>query len=206
MQLEELEDVVTEHYHIFVSTLLMRIGATAEPSLFLAPFFSLFLCSHRAGTSNGMSEPLPSEQACTTLRSFIKCAKDETLEAALGREGSWAKFSQPDYHRAITNASACVHTLTRLLSACRAVCLAYFSIGFQCCLPWTQGPHEEYIRVSHALPQGQLPRPARRGSHGACRVRQSLRGAIVGCVRSLFSALCVRCSSRVLALTSVRLP
>lgn len=85
LQLEELEDVLSENYPLFLGSLLLRIG-----------------------TAYGMTEKTPSDQIATTLRNFISCGKETMIETVMAKKNSWDVLGTAEYHRAITDISGAV--------------------------------------------------------------------------------------------------
>jgi len=55
-----------------------------------------------------MAETGPSEQISNTLRQFIKCGKEEALEAAMASNDNWKRICGPEYHRVITDITGAV--------------------------------------------------------------------------------------------------
>ena len=85
LQLEELEELIDEHYHIFVSTLLLRIG-----------------------TTNGMVDNTASEQASNAWKQFLICGKEASLQVVMNKSDNWNKLNKNDYHNAITDISTVI--------------------------------------------------------------------------------------------------
>lgn len=85
MQLEELEEIVTDNYPLFLSSLLLRIG-----------------------TANGMSTNEASEQVCATFKQFIQCGKETALEVVMAQDNNWQNLQTNAFQKTITQLSAAV--------------------------------------------------------------------------------------------------
>ena len=85
LQLEELEDLVNEHYHLFLSTLLLRVG-----------------------TSNGMNDNTASLQITNTFKQFVTCAKEGVMDSMINKFDHYTTLSKPDYYKAITDITTIV--------------------------------------------------------------------------------------------------
>jgi hypothetical protein len=77
---EAIEDLIMKNYSRILATICLRIG-----------------------TSNGMTDVQPSDQACHTLKTFIECTKDSYLEITMTRNDNYTKAkNNREYYKTIS--------------------------------------------------------------------------------------------------------